>query len=268
MAGRLEGKVAVVLGASQRGGSGWTIAEVLAAEGAHVFVAARRLEKVEELASEIGGTALRCDAADEAQVAEFVAAAAARTGQIDIAVAAVGVGSFGSIDETTQEKLEEAMRVNFFGPFQFARYSARHMAQGGSITLFSSIVSTDVLPGSVAYATAKGAINTFTRYAAVEYADRGIRVNAIKAGMLEGPQARRWRKAGMYDRFLKEIPLKAAVETTELAKMIVWMATDAVSITGEVIHVDGGSHLMRQLMPDEMSDVGLESMGRRRTVAS
>ncbi len=264
MAGRLEGKVAVILGASQRGGSGWTIAEVLADEGAHVFVAARRLEKVEELASEIGGTALRCDAANEAEVAAFVEAAAARTGQIDIAVAAVGVGSLGSIDDTSMAKLEEAMRVNFFGPFQFARYCARHMGQGGLITLFSSIVSTDVLQGSVAYATAKAAINTFTRYAALEYAGRGIRVNAIKAGMLEGPQARRWRRAGMYDRFLREIPLKVAVETTELAKMIVWMATDAVSMTGEVIHIDGGSHLLRQLLPEEMSDDGLESMGRRR----
>jgi NAD(P)-dependent dehydrogenase (short-subunit alcohol dehydrogenase family) len=264
MAGRLEGKTAIVLGASQRGGSGWTVAEVLAAEGAHVFVAARRLEKVEELAAEIGGTALRCDAADEAQVAAFVEAAAARTGKIDLAVAAVGIGSLGSIDETDMAKLHEAMAVNFYGPFQFARLAARHMVHGGSITLFSSVVSTDVLPGSVAYATAKAAINAFTRYAGAEYAARGIRVNALKAGMLEGPQARRWRKAGMFDTFVKEIPLGAPVEPAELAKMIVWLATDAVSVTGEVIHVDGGSHLRRQPFPEEMSAEGLTSMGKRR----
>ena len=265
MAGRLEGKTAIVLGASQRGGSGWTVAEVLASEGAHVFVAARRLDKVEELANEIGGTALRCDESDEAQVAAFVEAAAARTGKIDLAVAAVGVGSLGSVDETDMAKLHEAMAVNFYGPFQLVRYAARHMERGGSITLFSSIVSTDVLPGSVAYATAKGAINTFTRYAGEEYAERGIRVNALKAGMLEGPQARRWRKAGMFDTFLQEIPLRAPVEPTELAKMIVWLATDAVSVTGEVIHVDGGSHLRRQPFPEEMSAEGLASMGRRRS---
>jgi NAD(P)-dependent dehydrogenase (short-subunit alcohol dehydrogenase family) len=222
------------------------------------------VEKVQELATEIGGTAVRCDASDEAQVAAFVETAAARTGRIDIAVAAVGMGSMGSIDETSQAKLDEAMAVNFYGPFQFVRHAARHMGEGGSITLFSSVVSTDVLPGSVAYSVAKGALNTFVRYAAIEYAPRRIRVNALKAGMLEGPQARRWRKAGMFDRFLTEIPLGAPVEPEELARMILWLATDARSITGEAIHVDGGSHLRRQLFPEEMSDEGLASMGKRR----
>ncbi|MCW1384875.1 SDR family oxidoreductase [Novosphingobium sp. KCTC 2891] len=260
----LEGRVVAILGASQRGGAGWNVAKVLAAAGADVHVAARRLEKVEELAEEIGGTAHRCDATDEAEVAAFVEAAAARTGQIDIAVAAVGLGSFGTIDDTSMAKLNEAMQVNFFGPFQFARFCARHMNSGASIVLFSSIVSTDVLQGSIAYAAAKGALNTFTRYAAFEYAPRGIRVNAIKAGMLEGPQARRWRQAGMFDRFLKEIPLTRAVETEELARMIIWLANDAPSITGEIIHVDGGAHLRRPLTPDEMAGDGLASMGKRR----
>jgi NAD(P)-dependent dehydrogenase (short-subunit alcohol dehydrogenase family) len=262
---RLAGQTVAVLGASQRGGTGWVVAQELAKEGAHVGVAARRLEKVQELADEIGGLAVRCDAMDEAQVGDFVEAAAQRTGRIDIAVAAVGMGSFGSIDETGLDKLSEAFAVNYFGPFQFVRYAARHMDRGGSAVLFSSITSTDVLPGSVAYSTAKAALNGFVRYAAIEYAPRGIRVNALKAGMLEGPQARRWRKAGMFDKFLTEIPLGAAVEPEELARMILWLATDAKSITGETIYVDGGSHLRRQVFPDEMSDEGLTSMGRRRT---
>ena len=77
MAGRLEGKSAVILGASQRGGCGWVAAQVLAAEGAKIFVAARRLEKVEELAAEMGGTAMRCDAGSEADVKAYVDAARA-----------------------------------------------------------------------------------------------------------------------------------------------------------------------------------------------
>lgn len=265
MSGRLKDRCAIILGASQPGGSGWTIARLLAQEGARVAVAARRLDKVEALAEEIGGLAFRCDAADEAQVAAFVDGAAKQMGRLDIAVAAVGLGAQGSIDETGQAALDEAFRVNFFGPFHFTRFAARHMIAGGSITLFSSITSTDVLPGSVAYSCAKGALNSFTRYAAVEYAPRGIRVNALKAGVLEGPQARRWRRAGMFDRFLKEVPLGAPVETEELGRMIVWLATDARSITGETIHVDGGGHLRRQIFPDEMSQAGLESMGRRRS---
>jgi NAD(P)-dependent dehydrogenase (short-subunit alcohol dehydrogenase family) len=264
MTKRLEGKNAVILGASQRGGCGWVAAQVLAAEGANVFVAARRLEKVEELAAEIGGTALRCDASDEADVKAYVDAVAAKAGGIDLAVAAVGQGAMGSIDETGQDKLDEAFGVNFFGPFHFVRYAARHMGRGASAVLFSSITSTHVLPGSVAYSCAKGALNSFVKYAAIEYAERGIRVNALKAGLLEGPQARRWRKAGMFDRFLREVPLGEAVDPEELARMIVWLAADAKSITGEAIYVDGGSHMRRQLFPDEMSQQGLESMGRRR----
>lgn len=264
MTKRLEGRTAVILGASQRGGCGWVAAQHLAAEGAHVFVAARRLEKVEELAAEIGGTALRCDASNEADVQAFVGTAAARSGRIDLAVAAVGQGAMGSIDETGQDRLQEAFAVNFFGPFHLVRYAARHMERGASAVLFSSITSTHVLPGSVAYSTAKAALNSFVKYAAIEYAERGIRVNALKAGILEGPQARRWRKAGMFDRFLREVPLGEAVDPEELARMIVWLATDARSITGESIYVDGGSHLRRQLFPDEMSDEGLSSMGKRR----
>lgn len=267
MSNRLAGRTVAILGASQRGGAGWVTAQVLAAEGAHVFVAARRLEKVEELAAEIGGTAMRCDAVEEAQVAAFVETAAAQTGRIDLAVAAVGQGSLGSIDQTGPDKLAEAFAVNFQGPFQFVRHAARRMEPGASAVLFSSITSTDVLPGTVAYSCAKAALNAFVRYAAAEYAPRGIRVNALKAGILEGPQARRWRKAGMFDRFLREVPLGAAVEPEELARMIVWLATDAKSITGEAIYVDGGSHLRRQLFPDELSDEGLESMGKRRPEA-
>jgi NAD(P)-dependent dehydrogenase (short-subunit alcohol dehydrogenase family) len=261
----MEGRTAVVLGASQRGGCGWVAAQMLAAEGAKVFVAARRLEKVEELAAEIGGTAIRCDASDEDEVRAFVDAAAERSGRIDLAVAAVGQGAMGSIDETGQDKLGEAFAVNFFGPFHFVRYAARHMERGASAVLFSSITSTHVLPGSVAYSCAKAALNSFVKYAAIEYAERGIRVNAIKAGVLEGPQARRWRKAGMFDRFLREVPLGGPVDPEELARMIIWLATDAKSITGESIYVDGGGHLRRQIFPDEMSEEGLGSMGRRRS---
>lgn len=264
MSKKLEGKTAVVLGASQRGGSGWIAAEVLASEGANVWVAARRIEKVQELADEIGGTAFQCDASNEEQVEAFVKAAAASSGKIDLAVAAVGQGAAGSIDETGHTQLFESFGVNFFGPFNLVKYAARYMTEGGSATLYSSITSTDVLPGSVAYSCAKGALNTFVKYAAIEYADRGIRVNALKLGALEGPQARRWRKAGMFDVFLKEIPLGEAVHPEEIARMIIFLATEGRSITGESIYVDGGSHLRRQPFPDEMTPEALESMARRR----
>jgi enoyl-[acyl-carrier-protein] reductase (NADH) len=69
----------------------------------------------------------------------------------------------------------------------------------------------------------------------------------------------------MFDRFLREVPLGEPVDPEELARMIIWLATDAKSVTGESIYVDGGGHLRRQIFPDEMSDEGLGSMGRRRS---
>jgi len=76
-------------------------------------------------------------------------------GNIDIAVAAVGAGSFGSIDETGGAALLEALSVNSMGPFQFTRHAARHMKDSGFIILFTTGTSTDVMPGSVAYSCAK-----------------------------------------------------------------------------------------------------------------
>src|SRR3546814_8053041 len=115
MSRRLEGRTAVILGASQRGGCGLVTAQVLAAEGAQVFVADRRLEKVQELAAEIGGTAIRCDASKEAEVRDCVDAAAERSGRIDIAVEAVGEGAMGSIEETGQDVLDEAFAGYYIG---------------------------------------------------------------------------------------------------------------------------------------------------------
>jgi NAD(P)-dependent dehydrogenase (short-subunit alcohol dehydrogenase family) len=222
---------------------------------------------VEELAAQIGGTPFRCDATDEKQVEAFVEAAVAKTGRIDLAVAAVGRGALGSIEDTGADKLEESFHVNFFGPYHLTRFAARHMTEGGSVTLFSSITSEHVMPGSVAYSCAKAAINTFAKYAAIEYAPRGIRINALKVGVLEGPQAGRWRKAGVFDTFLREVPLGRPVDSRELAQMIIWLALDAKSITGETIFVDGGGHLRRQTFPDEIPKDGLESMGRRKPAA-
>ncbi len=99
--------------------------------------------------------------------------------------------------------------------------------------------------GTDAYSYVKGAPNTFMRCAAVEYAPHGIRLNALQADMLEGPRAGRWRRSGMPDGLLLEIPLGKATEPSEFVKMIVWLATVAVSITGSTIDGDNGGHLRR-----------------------
>lgn len=97
----LHGKVAVVLGASAEGGTGWAVAEALAQAGAKVVVGARSFAPLQKLADKIGGTALACDAGDEAQVKALVDLAVSRYGRLDIAVNAAGLPMMSSIADCT-----------------------------------------------------------------------------------------------------------------------------------------------------------------------
>lgn len=262
--GRLAGKTAVVIGASRRGGSGWCAAETLAAQGARVFVAARRVDRARVLAEQIGGEAFECDIADFDAVGRLFAEISRRTDQVDITVCAAGQGFIGNIAEIDPQVLQHATAINYHGPFHVARHAYDAMPRGGSLVYYSTISATQVLPGSAPYACAKAALNALVRYAAVEFAPRGIRVNALMPGLIASPQIRRWEEAGVLPAFLKEIPLGKAVDPYELARMIVWMAADALSITGETIYVDGGNHLRRAAFPDEFPTTGLDAMSSTR----
>lgn len=264
--GRLTGKIAIVIGASRRGGSGWCAAETLAAEGARIFVAARRVERAQTLAEQVGGEAFRCDVADFDEVSALFAEIGKRSGHVDIVVCAAGQGFTGSIAEMDRDVLQQATAINYFGPVYVARHAFPLMALGGSIIYYSTLSATQVFPGSAPYACAKAALNALVRYAAVEFAPRGIRVNALMPGLIESPQMRRWAESGVLPAFLKEIPLGKGVDPYELARMIVWMAADAYSITGETIFVDGGNHLRRAAFPDEFPTAGIDAMSANRTV--
>lgn len=251
MAGRLTGKTAVVLGASAEGGSGWCVSQALAAEGAHVFVAARSQAGIEKLAAEIGGTAIQCDAGKDEDVENLARTAAARTGGIDVAVCPAGKVFPGDIASTRRSDIEKALEINYIGPFSFIRSVTPFMPSGSAITLFSSLSSTHLAPGCVAYACAKGALNTLIRYAAIEFAPKGIRVNGILAGQIDTPLAADFLKVAG-ECVAKEVPLKKFVQPGELAKMVLFLTLDAVSITGENIFVDNGNHLRRPIFPDEI----------------
>lgn len=253
MSKRLEGKTAVVLGASAEGGSGWCTAEVLASEGAHVFVGARSMEGLEKLAKKIGGTAIKCDAANEKDVENFAKAAAQRNGQIDIAVCCAGSALMGSIAKTSREQIDQMLAVNYIGPFNFIRSVAPRLPENGAITIISSNSSIQVFPGLAAYGSAKGALNTLIRYAALEYADRGIRINGINAGGIETPMAQEViTNAGEY--VLKETPLKKFIQPAEFGHLAIYLALEGVSITGDIIAMDNGTHLRRSIMIDDLPD--------------
>jgi NAD(P)-dependent dehydrogenase (short-subunit alcohol dehydrogenase family) len=245
---------AVILGASKEGGTGWVIAETLASHYRHLTVGARRRENLDKLAARLNGTAVSCDVTVESQVEAMASAAvAAADGPIGAAILAAGEGVRGYIDDIPETELQRSLALNLVGPVYFLRHMARRMNPGGSIVLMSSIAATNPWPGYFSYGAAKAGLQALVKYAALEYASKGIRVNAVIPGPIETSTASatlsnpKLRKA-----VSREIPLGRTANTNEVAETVAWFARSAPWITGECVHIDGGMHLRRPPYPDEM----------------
>ncbi|HTZ69848.1 MAG TPA: SDR family oxidoreductase, partial [Acetobacteraceae bacterium] len=127
----LHGKVAVVLGASAKGGTGWGIAEGLAARGAKVVVAARTLAPLQELATAIGGSAFCCDGGSEADIRALKDHVLNIYGALDIAVNSAATPTLGMIADADEALLRQGVQVNYFGHVYFVRYMAEAMRGPG-----------------------------------------------------------------------------------------------------------------------------------------
>jgi len=242
---QLEGKTALVLGASAEAGTGWAIAERFAAEGARVIVAARREEPLRKLAGQIGGIAQRCDLASEADITALAERAVAEFGSLDIAVNAGGLPVGGTIANTPLADVETSMQVNFFGSLHFIRQMAKAMPNGGSIILFSSMAATHPLEYVYGYACAKAAADCLVRYAAQEYGPRGIKVNSILPGAIRsemsGPL---WAVEGMERSWANEVPLGRIGTPADFADAALWLAGPSF-VTGLNLQVSGGNQIGR-----------------------
>jgi NAD(P)-dependent dehydrogenase (short-subunit alcohol dehydrogenase family) len=252
MARSLHGKAAVVLGCSASGGTGWAIAEGLAAEGVRVMVSARRREPLEQLAAKIGGVAHVCDAGDPAQVADLGRAAREAFGSIDIAVNAAGLPVHGTIADIDDRSVQDALDVNYLGNVHFIRHMAAAMNDGGSIVLISSSSAAQPVEPYFAYACAKAATDCLVRYAAIEYGPRGIRVNSILPGPIKSDMAKGlWDIAGMEEVFEREVPLGRIGQPADYADAVLWLSGPAF-VTGLNLPVSGGNHMTRAPRADEM----------------
>ena len=270
---RVDGRTAFVTGASS--GLGVIFAEALAAAGANIVLAARREDRLHELAKCIersGGKALplRCDVADPAQVEEAVARACARFGRIDILVNNAGIVAEGLAvpEKVPDAAFEQTMRVNLFGTWYCARSAATRMladGRGGSIINISSIAGLAGAPDfPLAYQVSKAAVLNLTRNLAVSWADRGVRVNAIAPGwflteineqVLAHPDFRKWAESGA--------ALNRIGEPKELIGALLFLASDASTyVTGQTIAVDGGTSASIGVsrLPDSFKTMVAEQM--------
>ena len=137
----LAGKTAVVLGASGTSNFGSAIARRLAAEGANVVIAGRRREPLDQLAQELGGTAVVCDVTDEAAIEGLFVNAGESHGHVDIAVYSAGVYAAGPIAELHADMIRPTLEVSFIGALLFFKHAAAAMSNGGSVITVSSLTA-------------------------------------------------------------------------------------------------------------------------------
>jgi|DewCreStandDraft_5_1066085.scaffolds.fasta_scaffold00263_45 NAD(P)-dependent dehydrogenase (short-subunit alcohol dehydrogenase family) len=257
MAGRLEGKVAVITGAAY--GIGRATAVLFAQEGAAVVVADRDVEAGGATADEIieaGGRALYVytDVAQDGDIQRAIHEAELRWGGLDILVnnAAIGVGA--AVHETPPELWQRVLDVNLAGVYRGCRDGVRALLRrgGGTIVNVASVQGMFGFHGWAAYAASKGGVIALTRQMAVEYADRNIRVNAVCPGPIETAilahgEAERVAlglpplQTEAAQRRERVPPMGRSGRPEEVAQCILFLASDEASfVTGHCLVVDGG----------------------------
>ena len=245
---KLSGKVAVVTGASK--GIGAAIAKSLAAEGASVVVnygsSKGGADKVvEEITAQGGkGMALQANMSQASEIDRLFAQTKKAFGKADILVNNAGIYQFLPLEKLTEEHFHKHFDLNVLGLLLASQAAARQFdGAGGTIINISSVVSTLAIPESAVYSGTKGAVDAITRSLAAELGPRGIRVNAIRPGMVETEGT---HSAGIAESDLRKqveaaTPLRRIGQPQDIAGAAVFLASDDSSwITGETFVISGG----------------------------
>ncbi len=258
MDGRVKDRVAIVTGAGSVGpgiGNGRATALVFAREGARVLLVDHELPSMEltqRMISEEGGVAstIQADVSDPLACRSVADACVERYGRIDILHNNVGIEIAGGLLDTTEEVWDKTLSVNLKSMFLMAKAVVPHMERQGAgcIVNISSINAIRTLPAlSLPYAVSKAGVIAFTREVAVEYADKGIRVNAVLPGKMATPfvvAALTDAYGGDVDAMMKRrdgiCPTGRQGEGWDVANLSLFLASDeARYITGESVVVDG-----------------------------
>jgi NAD(P)-dependent dehydrogenase (short-subunit alcohol dehydrogenase family) len=247
MNGPLTNQVAVVTGASR--GIGAATARAFAQAGAAVALASRDTGRLDTLAAEItaaGGTALSVptDIGDPEDVERMVKRTLDAFGRLDIAFnnAAGGGHPPTPLTEVALQDFESALAINLRGTFLCLKHEIAAMLQsgGGAIVNMSSTAGLEAVGGLAAYVSTKHGIVGLTKVAALEYAARGIRVNAVAPGPILTEQLER-AGAAAQEGAAQAMPMKRVGRPEEVAATVVWLCSDSASfITGATIPIDGG----------------------------
>lgn len=237
----LKDKVALVTGAAQ--GIGYAISEEFAKQGANVVLADYN-PKITDVAAELGqkyaGKALGVvmNVMDNDSIQAGLDQTLAEFGQLDYVVNNAGGGVLKPFAELTDDDFDKTVNLDLRGTFKCMRAELKLFLKQGS----GSIVNAGALgsiynPGGMgAYNAAKNGIMGMTQAAAIDYADKNIRVNCVAPGLTKTPL----NEGGFLEKILPTVPMKRAETAAEVAKVYVFVATEATFMTGQTVLSDGG----------------------------
>lgn len=245
---KLEGKVAFITGGTS--GIGRQTAVTLAQAGAKVVVTGRREAEGAETVRQVeaaGGEALfvRTDVKNESDIKNAVNQTLERFGRLDIALNNAGVETAGPIPEVTEDNYRNTFDINVWGVLASMKYELPAMQKngGGSIINVSSVAGQIGMPGVSVYVASKHAVEGLTKVAALEYAQAGIRVNAVAPGLIDTDMADRFagKEGEMREQIAGMHPLGRSGKPREIADAVLFLASeDSSFVTGHSLNVDGG----------------------------
>ena len=245
---RLDTRRALVTGGAR--GLGRVMAEALAQAGADVAITSRAADAVHQAAGQMAASTGRVvrgyvgDVRDSADIARLAAEVESTLGPVDILVNNAGINVRGPSEELSEADWDAVIDTNLKGPFLCARtFGPRMAARGwGRIINLGSILSVIALPGRAPYAASKAGVANLSRVLALEWAGRGVTVNALCPGPLVTDMHKPLiNDPEKYQAFVAKIPMGRWGELHEIAGVTVFLASDASSfVTGSLLFVDGG----------------------------
>jgi len=245
---KLQNKIALITGGNS--GIGLATAKLFVSEGARVAIIGRNQASLDKAAKDLGPNvlAIRADIADYSAMSQAIETTVQRfNGKLDIIFANAGISDATPLGATEIEKFENILRVNVTSVFAMLQSCRPHLNNNASIILNGSVMSINGRPGFSAYAASKGAIRAMGRVLASELSPLRVRVNVVSPGAVDTPI---WspladtpeKTTALFARLGKAIPLERIADSSEVAKAVLFLASeDSSYVQAAEIVVDGGS---------------------------